>query len=114
MPNPVLIIDVAHPPRPPEAVEQALNDALDAVQRSSTLRIIKVVHGYGSSGRGGSTLQTVRNWGYNARKRMREIIPGEEYTIFDSRTQQIRGQVEEFSDEDLGAANRGVTLFWVK
>ncbi len=110
----MLTIDVGHPPLHPDAVEQTLLDTLTSVRNSSTVRVIKVVHGYGSSGRGGSTAAVVRNWAFRLRQRLRAVIPGEEFSRFDPATQRMRAETGPFQDPDLDAANRGVTYLWVR
>jgi hypothetical protein len=112
--NYLLAIDVGHPPRPPKQVESELEAALAKVRSSSTLRALKVVHGYGSHGRGGSTKETVRNWAFQFRKRFRAVINGEDYDIFDDATQEMREECGQVADADLGIGNAGITLFWVK
>lgn len=114
MSSPVLSIDVAHPPLHPDLVEQRLLEAFATVRNSPALRVIKVVHGYGSSGRGGSTAGVVRNWAFRMRKRLLAVIPGEEFSRFDAATQRMRAQTGPFQDSDLDAANRGVTYLWVR
>lgn len=112
--NYMLVLDVGHPPRPPKQVENELEAALAKVRNSSTLRVIKVIHGYGSHGRGGSTKETVRNWAFQFRKRFRAVIDGENYEIFDSDTQEMRTECGQLDDNDLGIGNAGITLIWVK
>jgi hypothetical protein len=112
--SPVLILDVAHPPRAGEILERELDDALAEIRRSSTLRILKIIHGYGSTGRGGSTKESVENWLYRRRRGLRAAISGEVYGRLDYSTQQMRSEAGQFADPDLDAVNRGVTLVWVK
>ncbi|MGH7456599.1 MAG: hypothetical protein ACRENG_34945, partial [bacterium] len=81
--NYFFVIDVGHPPRSAQQVENELAEALAKVRNSSTRRVIKAVHGYGSHGRGGSTKETVRNWAFQFRRRFRAVINGEDYGIFD-------------------------------
>ncbi len=109
-----LTIDVAHPPRPPARVEAELQAALMQVRNSKQWRVIKVIHGYGSHGKGGSTRETVRDWAYRFRRHFRAIINGEDYSIFDDDTQAMRGECGQLGDTDLGASNPGITIFWVK
>lgn len=113
-PFPVLVIDVAHPPRRPGDVEDELLHALSEVRNSDSLRILKIIHGYGKSGKGGGTKEVVRNWAFRNRARLKSIINGEEYSLYDASTQEMRQQVGGYSDPDLGAANPGVTVVWVK
>lgn len=110
----LLVIDVGHPPRPPKQVENELDAALAKVRNSFALRAIKVIHGYGSHGKGGNTKVTVRNWAFQFRRRFRAIINGENYDIFDSDTQEMRDECGQLADNDLGIGNAGITLIWVK
>lgn len=112
--NYFFVIDVGHPPRAPQQVENDLAEALTQVRNSPQLRVIKVIHGYGSHGKGGSTKETVRNWAFQYRRRLRAVINGEEYNIFDSDTQELREECGQTDDADLGLGNPGITLLWVK
>ena len=106
----IQVLDVAHPPRSQESVEEAL----DAVLRRGSPRAVKVIHGYGSSGKGGSTRLVVRNWAYVHRKKIRSTIPGEEYSRFDPRVQELCG-LEGFPDDpDLDASNPGITVLHLR
>lgn len=113
-PDYLLTIDVAHPPRPASRVEGDLDALLMKIRNSSQHRALKVIHGYGSHGRGGSTRETVRDWAYNARRRLRAVIYGENYNIFDEDTQELREECGKIEDSDLGASNPGITILWVK
>ena len=110
----ILTIDVAHPARPPAAVEAALQDALMQVRNSRQWRAVKVVHGYGSHGKGGATKETVRNWAYQFRRHFRALIHGEDYGIFDDDTREMREECGQVVDSDLNASNAGITILWVK
>jgi len=110
----MLALDVGHPPRSPQQVENELDGAFARVRNSPTLRVIKVIHGYGSHGRGGSTKENVRNWAFQFRRRFRAIINGEDYNIFDDDTQEMRDECGQAADNDLGIGNTGITLIWVK
>jgi hypothetical protein len=105
----VLTLDVAHPPRRPDEVEHQLDEALSQVHKSFSLRILKIVHG-----RSGNTKIITRNWAYKKRTRLRGIIYGENYTIFDKLTQEMRDEAGQFSDSDLDASNGGIIILWVK
>jgi hypothetical protein len=110
----LLTIDVAHPPRRPVEVERALLDAWETVRNSHSLRVLKIIHGYGSGGKGGTTRESVRNWAFRHRGRFRGIIYGEEYALDDSATQDLRREVGQYPDRDLTMANSGITIIWVK
>lgn len=110
----LLTIDVAHPPRHPDAVERELRETLQKSRNSPSIRVLKVIHGYGSTGRGGTTRETVRNWGYVNRGRIRGVIHGEDYGLTDAETVDLRQAVGDFPDPDLGAQNGGITVFWIR
>jgi hypothetical protein len=110
----MLVIDVAHPPIPPGRIEERLVDALAEVRNSPLLRVVKVVHGYGSSGRGGSTRETVRNWAFRHRTLLRSIVEGERYAAMDPATEAMVKEADIQGDPDLDARNPGITLLWVK
>lgn len=110
----LVTVDVAHPPRHPDDVEGELDEAAARVGRSGQHRVLKVVHGYGSSGRGGSTREVVRNWAFRRRARFRAVIAGESYALDDEATRALRLAVGSYADPDLGGANRGITIVWVK
>ena len=114
MDSPVMTIDVAHPPLGAKALDAALLDAWGIVRNSSRLRILKIVHGYGSSGVGGTIRQEVRNWAFANRRRFKGIIEGEEYNLNQELTQALRMEVGNFYDSDLSAGNAGITVIWVK
>jgi len=105
----VLTVDVGHPPRRPERVECELEEALLQVSGPTAFRVMKIIHG-----RSGTTKETVRNWAHDHRRRLRGIIYGENYSIFDEQTQEMRRIVEQFSDKDLETSNVGITILWVK
>ena len=110
----LVTVDVAHPPRHPDVVEAELDDAAARIRRSSSHRVLKVVHGYGSSGRGGNTREVVRNWAFRRRAGFRAVIEGESYALDDAATRELRIAVGSYTDQDLGGGNRGITIVWVK
>ncbi len=112
--NLILTIDVAHPPRHPDVVELQLTEAWSKVRNSSTLRILKIIHGHGSTGKGGSTKDVVRNWAFRTRARVKAIIEGENYSVYDADTQEMRSEVGTFGDLDLENGNPGITVIWIK
>ncbi|MCA9732961.1 MAG: hypothetical protein H6696_00655 [Deferribacteres bacterium] len=109
----IYTIDVAHPPMHPDAVEHTLFDGWKLVRNHKQYRVLKVVHGYGSSGRGGSTKETVLNWVFQNRNRFENIIPGENFDLFDADTLEMIAECGTVDDGDLGRSNLGITLIWV-
>ncbi len=114
MTNPIHTIDIAHPSRHPDIVERELLDGWTKVRTSPSLRILKIIHGHGSSGRGGTSKEIVRNWAFRNLAKFKSVINGENYGMFDSATQKMRSEIGQYADVDLGSANAGVTVIWVK
>lgn len=103
-------------------LEQGMPYASDAVRRL-TFEIhhskdlgcaaLKIIHGYGSSGKGGKIRLAARErLAFLQKKReIRYFITGEKFSIFDSDTlQAFRVCPELRKDRDLERANNGVTF----
>lgn len=110
--SPVLVLDVAHPPRSGDQVEQELVDAWGQVRNSSGLRVLTIIHGYGSSGKGGSTKETVRNWVFRNKSKFVSVIEGENFNLYHAATQDMVKEIGSFSGESWN--NPGTTIVWVK
>lgn len=97
------------------SVEQArgrLTSEIQAAQQAG-LKVLKIVHGYGSTGVGGDlrfALQaTLRQMA--AKKQIRDCIYGENWRKGDERTWELLKQMPELkSDSDLGRGNKGMTI----
>lgn len=114
MKNYILTVDLGHPPRPPAKVEAELTNLLSDVRNSRDYRVLKIVHGYGSHGLGGTTRETVRDWAYRFRRHFRAVINGEDYSIFDDETQDMRDECGQLEDPDLSQSNPGITILCIK
>ena len=114
MQSPLTTIDLAHPPMSQPEAEVELARAVAAVRNSSYLRILKVIHGYGSSGKGGSTREVVRNWTFRQRRKFRGVIEGEHYSLYDEETRLMFAEVGLTDDPDLHAPNPGITILWIR
>jgi hypothetical protein len=97
------------------SVEQARARLNSEIQnaRQSGLKILKVVHGYGSSGVGGDlrfALQaTLRQM--VTKREIRDCIFGENWRQSDERAWEVLKQMPELKNEpDLGRGNRGITI----
>lgn len=79
-------------------------------------RVLKIIHGYGSSGKGG-TLRLGLRKSFRLRKKegvIKEFIAGEDFSIFHQTTLDLLETVPELrADPDLGATNEGVTIIWL-
>jgi hypothetical protein len=97
------------------SVEQArarLSNEIAAAQQAG-LKVLKVVHGYGSTGVGGdlrfAVQATLRQMA--SKKEIRDCIYGENWRTSDERTWELLKQMPELKgDSDLGKSNKGMTI----
>ena len=77
-------------------------------------RVVKIIHGYGSTGRGGGKLRTAaRRWGKED-PRVGIVVRGEDFSIFDANSRYLIEKCPVAAkDPDLGNANPGITLFFI-
>ena len=80
-------------------------------------RVLKVIHGYGSSGKGGALCVGLRK-SFGLRKKegvIKDFIAGEDFSIFNQQVLSLLEAVPSLrGDPDLNAANEGVTVLWLK
>src|SRR5271169_4516135 len=81
--------------------------------RQSGVKVLKLIHGYGSSGVGGDlriALQsTLRQMAH--RREILDCIFGENWRTSDERTWELLKRMPELkNDSDLGNGNRGMTI----
>jgi len=93
-------------------VEEALRNADRLISQSKMngIKVLKIIHGYGSTGVGGAiriaVRQKLRKLNYG------KMIVGEEFTTMDQNTQILLNQFPDLkSDSDLNNNNLGVTFF---
>jgi hypothetical protein len=79
--------------------------------------VLKVIHGYGSSGKGGALCIGLRK-SFGLRKKegvIKDFIVGEDFSIFNPTVLTLLEAVPELrGDPDLNATNEGVTVLWLK
>jgi len=80
-------------------------------------RVLKVIHGYGSSGKGGALCVGLKK-SFGLRKKegvIKDFIAGGDFSIFNETVLALLEAVPEMrGDPDLGATNEGVTVVWLK
>ncbi len=85
--------------------------------RREGVRVLKIIHGYGSSGKGGALRIGLRK-SFALRKKegvIKDYFPGEDFSIFDQAVLNLIENVPELrGDPDLDATNEGVTVLWLK
>jgi hypothetical protein len=97
---------------PVEEARLRLDHALHAARTEKAVAL-RVIHGYGSSGKGGSLrvaiqlrLRELRESG-----ELREVIYGEDWRISDEATWKWLQRYPEWKkDSDLGRGNKGITI----
>lgn len=106
----IVNIEEALPDRAQAIAE--LESALQVARKGGTM-MVKIVHGYGSSGVGGILRPVVRNFLRQAKERgeIRLFVNGESFSSFDARSKElIAANPDLVLDRDLGAGNTGITL----
>ena len=110
----VLNIEIGRP-----TLEEARRQMVDEIRRAKQdgVRVLKVIHGYGSTGKGG-TLNIGLRKSFGLRKKekvIRDFVAGEDFSIFNQTTMSMLEAVPELrQDPDLDQSNLGVTLLWLK
>ncbi len=100
-------------------LDEARRLVIDEIRKAKHegVRILKVIHGYGSSGRGGTLCVGLRK-SFGLRKKegvIKDFIAGEDFSIFNDATLSLLEEVPTLrGDPDLNATNEGVTLLWLK
>ena len=100
-------------------LDEARRLVIEEIKRAKGegVRVLKVIHGYGSSGKGGALCVGLRK-SFRLRKKegvIRDFITGEDFSIFDDRVLSLLEAVPELrGDPDLGATNAGVSVLWLK
>lgn len=100
-------------------LEQARKTMLLEIARAKQAgeRVLKVIHGYGSSGRGGKLAVGLRR-SFGLRRKegvIKNFITGEDFTIFNPAVLSLLEAVPEVrGDPDLNITNEGVTVLWLR
>ena len=85
--------------------------------RRAGARVLKVIHGYGSSGKGGTLCVGLRK-SFGLRKKegvIKDFIAGENFSIFNPTVLAMLEVIPQLrGDPDLNATNEGVTILWLK
>ena len=84
-----------------------------AASRRMNRTVVKLIHGYGSSGRGGRIRTACRKRLRQAQQdgQVQAVIPGEDLSIFNEQTRQAFRRCDALrQDRDLDRHNLGVTF----
>ena len=99
-------------------VEEAVRRMSLGIQemKVSGIKVLKLIHGYGSTGTGGKIRISVRDELENMKKRklIRDYIPGEDFGPFGERSRRLTESDRTITkDPDYGRGNHGVTIVWI-
>jgi len=100
-------------------LDQARRLVIEEIRRAKRdrVRVLKIIHGYGSSGTGGRLAVGLRK-SFALRKKegaILDAIPGEDFSIFQPRTMALLEAVPKLKgDLDLNQVNEGITIVWLK
>ena len=100
-------------------LDEARRLVIDEIKRAKRegVVVLKVIHGWGSSGKGGTLCLGLRK-SFTLRKKekvIRDFIRGEDFSIFNAPTMALLEAVPSLrGDPDLNATNEGVTVLWLK
>ena len=100
-------------------LDEARRLVIEEIKRAKRegARVLKVIHGYGSSGKGGALCIGLRK-SFGLRKKegvIKDFVAGEDFSIFNETVLDLLEAVPELrGDSDLGATNEGVTILWLK
>ena len=92
-------------------VEQAFSRA-----KAYGYPVVKLIHGYGSSGSGGKIKTAVHRElsKYKSAGKIREFVAGENFTLFDPATQRIIAAYPDITrDGDYLKTNQGITVILI-
>ena len=84
-----------------------------STQRALRTRVIKLIHGYGSTGKGGKIRSEVRRYLDDCRRKgtIKGYVKGEEFSIFSEETRALLARCPEVArDKDLEKYNNGITI----
>lgn len=79
--------------------------------KSGNVGCLYIIHGYGSSGKGGAIRDKARQW-LNAQARngvVKSVINGEDFNIFNSKARELKNTYKEL-ELLLKVCNHGVTI----
>lgn len=95
-----------------EAARVRLDQALRTA-KARRVTALKIIHGYGSTGRGGAIKQDVQRFLLEKKRNgtIREFVAGERFSPFDASARSILSQCSELSrDRDYSRCNQGITI----
>ena len=103
------IIDIGHSNYSIESAISLLETTVSQSAFEGRIRAIKIITGHGS----GKLRDATREWCREQEGRFQAVIHGEDYTMFNRDTADMRADCDLRSDVDFGRGNRAVTYIWL-
>lgn len=99
-------------------VEQALNRMSEVLEDGARngVTVVTLIHGYGSSGKGGAIRSESRKWlaFMKSKRQIADFIPGEEFTKRSGKVKSLLRRYPQLSsNHNLNKSNRGITLVFI-
>ena len=100
-------------------LDEARRLVIEEIRRAKRdgVRVMKVIHGYGSSGKGGALCVGLRK-SFGLRKKegvIKDCVAGEDFSIFNPTVLAMLETAPALrADCDLNNTNEGVTILWLK
>jgi hypothetical protein len=100
-------------------LEEARKRVIEEIKRARRegVHVLKIIHGYGSTGVGGKLCHGLRK-SFGLRKQegvIKDFITGEDFSIFNERVLALLATVPGLrGDPDLDAINEGITILCLK
>jgi len=101
------------------SLDDARRDVIAEIRRAKRdgVRVLKIIHGYGSTGKGGKLCTGLRK-SFQLRRQeqvIKDFVFGERFSIFNATVHAMFDACPALrGDPDLEATNEGITLLWLK
>jgi hypothetical protein len=109
----LLTVDIAHPPLDEAKTFAMLDEALHKIRNSKTLRVMKIIHGYGALGVPAEQKEIVEEWLADNRAKYISYIDGEELISTSSKVQVLLAECDLPETNDFKYPNGEITIVWV-
>ena len=108
-----MTIDIAHPPLSELQAIGLLDESLKKIRLSSSLRVLKIIHGFGTRGTPGTQKAIVTNWLATNRPTIISFIDGEDLSADNSNVQVMLAECDLPATNDFLYPNGEITIVWV-
>ena len=84
-----------------------------AAYKLEGVKVVKVIHGYGSHGTGGNICNALRNnlFSMKKNKKIKDYLFGNDWDMSNKKCLDILTNLKDcYNDEDLGKSNPGITI----